>query len=301
MQNGAWTRIAVFVFLAFAVSWAVFWLVKPLLPPEAGVAAYVLFMFGPLVAALITANLFDRGRVVALLALRPRFNLWWLVAWLAPVVIVGLALGLSLLMPDAEPRDLAVGIADLARQQGVDETALAQLPPAWVLILGSITAGGLINTFAAMGEEAGWRGYLWSLLRPLGFWKAVLITGIVWGLWHAPVIIDGHNYGNGYAGYPGLGIGMMVLFTLGLSPILGLIRDRTGTSWAPALFHGTLNALGGLTAAAILGGHPLLVGIAGAAGVAALILVTLLVALRRPTEVAPVDPATGAAGAITSR
>src|SRR5690606_16506359 len=106
--------------------------------------------------------------------------------WLAPVVIVGLAWGISLLMPGAESRDLAMGIANLARQQGVaiDDATLAQLPPAWVLILGSITAGGLINTFAAMGEEAGWRGYLWSLLRPLGFWQAVFITGIAWGLWH---------------------------------------------------------------------------------------------------------------------
>lgn len=302
MPTGLSARTATFLTLAFVLSWTSFLVLRPLVPAQAGVAVYVVFMFGPLIAALITATIFDRGRVVATLALRPRFNLWWIVAWLAPGTIVGLAFAISLLMPGATPQSLTDGIAAAAQQQGValDEATLAQAPPAWVVILGSMVAGGAINTFAAIGEEAGWRGYLWTELRSLGFWPAVLVTGIAWGLWHAPVIAAGHNYGLDYAGYPWLGIGTMVLFTLGLSPILGLLRDRTGTSWAPALFHGTINAMAGLVAIVIAGGHPLLVGAPGIAGVIALALVTLAVVLLRPASTAPVDPETGAPRPITA-
>ena len=62
--------------------------------------------------------------------------------------------------------------------------------------------GGLAHTLFAMGEEAGWRGYLWSVLRPLGFWRTAAIVGVAWGLWHAPIIAAGHNYGTGYPGWP---------------------------------------------------------------------------------------------------
>ena len=303
MPNSFSKQTIVFVVIAFAVSWGSFVVLGQLLPPSAATAVYVVFMFGPLIAGLITAMIYDRDRLVADLALRPRFNLWWLLAWLAPVLIVGAAWAISLLMPGTTSQSMADGMVALAQQQGLtlDEAAIADLPPGWVLILGAIVAGGLFNTFVAIGEEAGWRGYMWTRLRPLGFWRAVVVTGIVWGLWHAPVIADGHNYGIGYDGYPWLGVGMMVLFTLGLSPILGLIRDRTGTSWAPALFHGTLNAVAGLIVVVIAGGHPLVVGVPGIAGAIALALVTVWVALQQPDVRAPIDPATGDETPITSR
>jgi membrane protease YdiL (CAAX protease family) len=246
-------------------------------------------MFGPLLGALITAALFDRLGIVRMLAVRPRFNLWWLVAWLAPAVIVGLAFTISLIMPGAEARSFTDGLAHLARRQGLElgPEVLAQQPPLWVGLVGAMVAGGTLNALVAIGEEAGWRGYLWTLLRPSGFWRASLITGVIWGLWHTPVIAEGHNYGTAYWGFPWLGVGMMVVFTVGLSPIHGFVRDRTGTAWAPAVLHGTLNALGGLVGVLVAGGHPLVIGVAGLAGTLALALVTLIVATQRPGRTAP--------------
>jgi membrane protease YdiL (CAAX protease family) len=193
-------------------------------------------------------------------------------------------------MPGAGPRDFPAGLAALARQQGfeLDPALLAEQPPLWVTVLGAMFAGGTINTLFAIGEEAGWRGYLWTLLRPQGFWRASLITGVIWGLWHTPVIADGHNYGDAYWGFPWLGVGVMVIFTLALSPIHGLIRDRTGTAWAPALLHGTLNALGGLVAVLIAGGHPLVVGVAGLAGAIALVPVSIWVGFQQNRPATPV-------------
>jgi len=44
----------------------------------------------------------------------------------------------------------------------------------------------MIFTF---GEEFGWRGYLLPRLAPLGGISAAIITGVIWGLWHTPVIV----------------------------------------------------------------------------------------------------------------
>ena len=45
-----------------------------------------------------------------------------------------------------------------------------------------------------MGEELGWRGFLLPKLLPIGQWKAILVSGLIWGFWHAPVIAQGHNF-----------------------------------------------------------------------------------------------------------
>lgn len=58
-----------------------------------------------------------------------------------------------------------------------------------------VAAGFTINGLFAFGEEYGWRGVLMDELRPLGTARANVLTGILWGLWHAPIILLGFNYG----------------------------------------------------------------------------------------------------------
>ena len=283
-------RAATFTGLAFVVSWALFFGLTPLVPASFQLAVYTLFMFGPLVAALLTAVRFDRGRVIAMLALKPRFNLWWMLAWFGPMAVVAGAWGVSLLMPGVSSRPAIEGVSEMMRAQGMepDAATLAEVPHPLLMVLLAATVGGAINTFAAIGEEAGWRGYLWTVLRPWGFWRASAVVGVIWGLWHAPVIVAGHNYGVQYLWWPWMGITMMTLFTLGLSPLLGLLRDRTGTAWAPALAHGTINAVAGLVLLMLAGGHPLIVGIAGLAGVIVLAVASVgIVLLPRRAPVAP--------------
>ena len=53
----------------------------------------------------------------------------------------------------------------------------------------------------------GWRGYLLQKLsKEYSVQKSIIISGIIWGIWHAPIIAMGHNYGTGYVGAPWLGI-----------------------------------------------------------------------------------------------
>jgi hypothetical protein len=70
--------------------------------------------------------------------------------------------------------------------------------------------GPFMNLAFALGEELGWRGYLLVLLLPLGTLRAVLLTGTIWGVWHAPFILMGHNY----PGHEAAGVPLMVVWCI---------------------------------------------------------------------------------------
>jgi len=195
------------------------------------------------------------------LAFRP--NRFWLFAWLFPVALTLLSLPLSL--PFAPWKGLAWALPE----------GLPRIPEAalWALVLlQGLFAGATVNLLAALGEELFWRGYLWEKLRERGFWPASLEIGFYWGLWHAPlVLLFGHNYPD----HRLLGVGMMVLFTLALTPALLYAREKGGSLWAPALLHGTLNAVAGLSLLAVERTHDLLVGVVGLPGLFLLALFNL--------------------------
>ena len=68
-------------------------------------------------------------------------------------------------------------------------------------------SASIIIFFPAFGEEWGWRGYMMPKLTELmGRPAAVIVGGIIWGLWHAPATISGHNFGTDYDFFPWLGI-----------------------------------------------------------------------------------------------
>jgi membrane protease YdiL (CAAX protease family) len=94
------------------------------------------------------------------------------------------------------------------------------------------------------GEEWGWRGYLLPQLLPLGQWRALLLTGIVWGTWHVPLILLGFDYPQ----HPLLGVLMIIGTCLIFGVILGWLRLASGSVWPAVLGHAAIDA----SAAAIL-------------------------------------------------
>jgi membrane protease YdiL (CAAX protease family) len=279
-------RVTVFATLALALSWTLWYALAPHLTGLAIAFLAAAYMFGPLVAALITAAIFDRGRIGRALGVRAGINLWYAVAWLAAPVVVFSGLGVALLVPGNEPQSHLVGIEAALRAAGqpVPENLASKAPALPMILAISMVAGVIPNAIFAFGEEAGWRGYLWGALRPGGFWKASLATGLLWGVWHAPLIVNGHNYGVVYPGAPWSGVAMMTLFCVALSPLMGLIRDRSGASIAPAIFHGTLNALASVAILLQTGTSLLVTGPAGAAAIVAIGVVTAFVVLLRPNR-----------------
>lgn len=101
-----------------------------------------------------------------------------------------------------------------------------------------------LNSLFALGEELGWRGYLFEALGGKYDLRNVLIVGIIWALWHSTaIVLLGHNYPSVRAG----GIPLFILFCIALSlPMLKLTRD-SGSVLPAVSLYGCLNAVWGLT------------------------------------------------------
>lgn len=241
------SKSAAFLALAFAISWAVAISGYYAFRDTAPVAPLlVTMMTGPAIAALICVMLWEKGRRAEALGLRFRPNLWWLYAWLIPIAIAAFSVLATIVLSDRSYVDIGTAARNVAEAQGQD---ISEMPPFLMstsfIVGASITLGALINApILTLTEELGWRGYLHDLWRPFGFWRASLGTGFVWGLWHAPAI---YFYGLNYPDNAVLGIGLFTVYCMLLSPLLTLVRDRGGSVFAAGVFHGTVNAVGGLT------------------------------------------------------
>lgn len=283
----------IFLTIAYAVTWAITigaWSAGLREDnPQIAMGVLAASMIGPTVAALICAFAFEKGQRVNTLGLSGRWSWWWPVAWLAPMAIAAGSVALTVLLSDRAYVDIGAAITDAARAQGQDVSQAPAFMFSTAFIIGmSVVLGALINwVILTFTEELGWRGYLHHLWRPGGFWRASLGTGLVWGVWHAPAI---YLFGLNYPGDRIIGVGLFVIFCMLLSPIMTFLRDRTNSVWSAGLFHGTFNALGGLTIAAISNPTFPWNGIVGIGGFVALALgVFLVIALRRgaPAELAP--------------
>lgn len=72
---------------------------------------------------------------------------------------------------------------------------------------------------------------------------AVIVGGILWGLWHAPLTVNGHNFGLDYPGFPYVGILVMCVFCILMNGFLTMLTEKTGTVYPAALAHATNNNL----------------------------------------------------------
>ncbi|MCC5579190.1 CPBP family intramembrane metalloprotease [Microtetraspora sp. AC03309] len=209
--------------------------------------------------------------------------------WLGVPLLVLVALAVSALTGAV---DLDVGGLSLFRRQ-LEAAGGAPLEPevlAVTQLVSAVVVAPLLNAIPSLGEEWGWRGYLLPRLlggpaldaspRPARLvWRAMLVSGVIWGLWHAPLTLLGYNY-------PDLGpwaapmfVGVCVL----LGAILGWLRLRTGSVWPAVVGHGAFNASAGLILLAGDAAHPPNLALAGVTGVVGwAVLAVVVVALRSP-------------------
>ena len=129
----------------------------------------------------------------------------------------------------------------------------------------------LFGILPCLGEELAWRGYLLpKLTERFSVQKAVILDGIVWGLWHSPLIAMGYNYGKDH---PLLGVFAMVVFCIVLAVIESALFFKTKSVWGPVVFHASINAMDSYSASNLLMAKepnpfigPNLIGIVGGIG-----------------------------------
>jgi membrane protease YdiL (CAAX protease family) len=239
-----------FLILAFSFSWVLFSLPLAFKSNPTGYLAsmqisFALAMWGPGLAAIATTVWVDRQpfKTLRLNTLGPkRFYLW---AWILPPVLTLATLGVTVLLRTGEFDSSLSMMREALAQAPAAKTD--GLPPVGILVAiqlaFAVTLAPFINVLFALGEELGWRGFLLPRLMPLGQWKAILISGAIWGFWHAPTtLLHGYNFPQ----HPYLGVLVMIIGCTLLGVILSWLYLQTRSPWVAALGHGAVNSAPGL-------------------------------------------------------
>jgi len=302
-------KAGMFVGLTFLVNWSLALLFVALggrLQSPIGILFGAAYMFVPMTVAILLQKGAFREPVKGPLGISFRLNRWFLLAWWLPPVIALATFGVSLLLPGIEYSPQMQGMFERfaslltpeQMQQLQERIAATPAHAFWIALLLGLMAGVTINAVAGFGEELGWRGLLQKELAFLGFWRSSVLIGFIWGLWHAPLILQGHNYPQ----HPVVGVLMMTALCMLLAPIFGYVRVKAQSVIAAAIIHGTFNATYGLSIVLVRGGSDLTTGVTGLPGFLVLAVVILLLGLhdRHParsdvTTDVPFAPTVGSA------
>ena len=191
----------------------------------------------------------------------------WLLYGLAMVLFYGLETLLNYLFKFGT-------LADLTKMYPAGTTA--GIPPLALLasaFLNAVIIGPFLGVIITFGEEYGWRGYLQSELIHLGRIRGVGLLGIIWGVWHWPVIWMGFNY----PGQPVLGPLLMTVYTVVLSYFLAYAVFKSKGVWTAAYLHALNNQTLSFFMAAVV--TPASIVMSFGIGIPALVLCALVILL----------------------
>jgi membrane protease YdiL (CAAX protease family) len=295
-------RVALFLFLTFALSWGFEPLVGAITGRRdilsLGIAPWS--MLAPAAVALSLQLFFFRDSPIHIGRFRGR-ALWLPLSYLALTLLYGLVTVLALALPDQARlfsglanllttlwtlalfwlysqvgeegfRQVGVPLGDpgrgtrfavgivfflltqaglnlllgLGRLQGLQERVYGvAIPPglypfALTLAFGlAVTGTPLTGLAVTFGEEYAWRGFLQGQLFRLGRKRGVLLVGLVWGIWHVPVILSGVHT------YPPNGLGLLLALVFFL--LWGVVQSyavlKTGSVWVAAFLHALVNSV----------------------------------------------------------
>jgi membrane protease YdiL (CAAX protease family) len=99
---------------------------------------------------------------------------------------------------------------------------------------------GLYGLIGAAGEEIGWRGYMLLRLVDGKVPYAIVLSGLIWGAWHLPLILGG-VYADGPNALASAGVFMLGAASLGY--IIARLRLATGSIWPPIALHAFWNSI----------------------------------------------------------
>ena len=243
---------------AFGLAWLLQVYASLLLIRDGNATAYqallAVSMFCPLAATLLVKKVFLHQHQPTGIGWKVQGKRrYWLAAWFGPAVFTVLA---AVLYFAVFPSRLDLSGSWLVTAYGGEMDAatlrsqLGVSSASYILETGlvAITLAPAINMFFALGEEAGWRGYMMPHLKEqLGLLNGRLLGGVIWGVWHWPLmLLVGYEYGTNYLGAPVLGLFVWCVVCFALNTLLDWLYEKTGCIWVPSIAHGAFNAVAAL-------------------------------------------------------
>ena len=277
-------KIALFLIINFIISWVIGFtglFIGIQVFTNSYLILAVFYMFIPAISAVIVQKYIYNEKIIKPFGISFKINKWFLIAWLLPLVIAFSSLGIALLLPNVSYSPNMEGFLTQYKNilsteqffQLKNQLLNSNIPVVILITFQALLAGITVNAFAGLGEEIGWRGFLQNELSSLGFWKSSSLIGLIWGVWHTPLILMGHNYPNN----PFLGIFIMTLIGIFLGPIFSFIRIKSRSVVAAGICHGTFNAGLSLSTLFLKGGSNLFIGMTGVSGLVILFILNLMI------------------------
>lgn len=202
-------------------------------------------MFFPAIGVLLTRLITKEGLKNAWVRPNIKGNVKpYLLAYFGPSVltILGTVLYFIIFKGSFDPD---CGYMKLTLEAAGTPAETIPMPLSTLMLIQAVQAiflAPVLNFVTCFGEEWGWRGYLLpKMSERFSTIPTLLITGVIWGLWHAPLTIVGHNYGVGYAGFPFTGILAMCLFCTVMGVFLSYVSLKTKSCIPAVLGHGAIN------------------------------------------------------------
>jgi membrane protease YdiL (CAAX protease family) len=288
-------RIFIFLAFAFGIAWFFGLIVyltgglanSPEIIPGSNITLAILlltlgYMWAPALGNIFTRLITKQGWGDLWLNLAITKN-WkpYLAAWFLPAVLTIIGAAVYFVFYPSQ-FDITLTIVKDMMEKTMPQTEVSP----WLLVSGNfiqaILIAPIINSFFTFGEEFGWRGYLLPNLLPMGEKRAFLVSGVIWGLWHAPVIAMGHNYGLDYWGFPWLGIIAMTWFCILAGTFLGWLSILAKNAWPGVIGHAAINGIAGLPILFTIGTPNLILGplVMGFIGVTGFLLAAIWIFFR---------------------
>ena len=244
-------KLSKYLLWAFGAAW-IFQVVAGILFRKGNSISYsvllALSMFAPLLASVMS------GAEIRRIGWKPHIKgnfRWILIAWFVPAILgmVGAAL-YFLLVPNAFDTTFAY-VRTLLGNEGLSQlesNGLSGQTYAIISVVSAITYAPFVNMLFAVGEEAGWRGTMYPILKDrFGIIRGRLLGGAIWGVWHWPImLLAGYEYGTTYWGAPVMGPLLFCIITITMGILFDFLYGKTSCIWVPALCHGAINAFAGV-------------------------------------------------------
>ncbi|MDE6750097.1 MAG: CPBP family intramembrane metalloprotease [Lachnospiraceae bacterium] len=237
-------RLMLYLAFAFGSTWVIFFTYILSGNIWAEISAMDQFislgMLCPALAALLTRYVTKEGFAVTgkdsmllEISFKDKKWLYFVLAMFLPWLYIELGNALTLIIA---PNAFDINKPELL-ELADNERAIIYIQPIAAIV------SGVVVSFAAFGEEAGWRGYMMpKMIKLWGVRKAVIIGGILWGIWHWPLTYVGHNFGIGYFGYPFTGFASMCAMCVFMGIILTYVTCKSGSIWPATILHAVNNA-----------------------------------------------------------
>ena len=218
-NNNAKNKVIIYIALTFLFSIQLYFIIAQRGGLESSSAALFVIplMWAPGIAGLITTLIYQKN----LRGMGWGFGKvkYYLIAFLMPILYASVTYGAVWLTGLGKLEFSLVGARGL---------------------MTSLSLGVLTALLTALGEEIGWRGLLVpQLFQNNTFARTALISGVIWGIWHIPLIIGG-GYSSGAPTWFAVTAFMFVV--TGMSFAFAWVRLASGSIWPAALMHAVHNS-----------------------------------------------------------